>query len=639
MDDDPRPAKRMRLEIIEDLCLPVEEMWDSVSNNKQEGIECCYGMLCDIAVKTRPGLNLSSNTIPVKFHSPGHLSSMLDLDSIIFDIPYSLSANILVELENETTIETQLYCHSKDQLRHEGNLRQRGRHRISSRSWFLNIIIFGPNRMMEEIGEYLSNKTMYLQDPIGCERCVPYRNPHAVTWGPDDIVMADSFNSTVGNLEIEELRLGPDLLAQLMKDEIPLEETEAPGIVKTALFRLTDLASIVRFLRVYPYSDKQTFIDEILRPFQNCSTSNAQGFLRLKTLVRAITISRTKAVVHLPPRIDEIHHLNFTAVEREKYENEKIQANRLLEEAISSGNPIGKTFNRLSLLNRLRLICNHGILDFNSENESSQNSQDAESCSLCGLYLLGDTFGGLSSANICEQCSSQKGNSGRQSQNSNQEFLDIIGISTPATPATPVRDGDAAFRLKYMSTKIKALIADLDKHNPTEKRSQSIFKPLKTVPKLTFDSVIFSYWTHTLDLVQLMLKDRVQYTRIDGNMTLSKRNEALQAFKCNDSVRVILVSITCGGAGLDLTTGSRAYLLEPQWNPMIEEQALCRVHRVGQQKNVTTIRYLMRDSFEEQVVEVQKKKKMLSQITFAQGPLSEADIDIEVLKYLKSVLG
>jgi len=50
---------------------------------------------------------------------------------------------------------------------------------------------------------------------------------------------------------------------------------------------------------------------------------------------------------------------------------------------------------------------------------------------------------------------------------------------------------------------------------------------------------------------------------------------------------------------LDLTAASRAYLLEPHWNPMIEEQALCRVHRVGQRRNVSTIRYLIRDTFEE----------------------------------------
>ncbi|EHL01886.1 putative SWI/SNF-related matrix-associated actin-dependent regulator of chromatin subfamily A member 3-like 3 [Glarea lozoyensis 74030] len=98
----------------------------------------------------------------------------------------------------------------------------------------------------------------------------------------------------------------------------------------------------------------------------------------------------------------------------------------------------------------------------------------------------------------------------------------------------------------------------------------------------------------------MMFVDKgITYTRIDGKTPLRARNQAVHAFQTGDSVRVILVSITCGGAGLDLTAGSRAYLLEPHWNPMVEEQALCRVHRVGQKRNVTTIRYLMRDSFEE----------------------------------------
>jgi hypothetical protein len=49
---------------------------------------------------------------------------------------------------------------------------------------------------------------------------------------------------------------------------------------------------------------------------------------------------------------------------------------------------------------------------------------------------------------------------------------------------------------------------------------------------------------------------------------------------------------------LDLTAASVAYLLEPQWNPMMEEQALCRIHRLGQRKEVKTIRYRIRGSFE-----------------------------------------
>lgn len=55
---------------------------------------------------------------------------------------------------------------------------------------------------------------------------------------------------------------------------------------------------------------------------------------------------------------------------------------------------------------------------------------------------------------------------------------------------------------------------------------------------------------------------------------------------------------------LDLTSGSKVYLMEPQWNPMMEEQALCRVHRMGQTKNVTMIRYRIKDSFEEKVVTI-----------------------------------
>ena len=133
---------------------------------------------------------------------------------------------------------------------------------------------------------------------------------------------------------------------------------------------------------------------------------------------------------------------------------------------------------------------------------------------------------------------------------------------------------------------------------------------------LTSRIVVFSFWTSTLDFVQQMLKEGgIVHTRIGGKTSLAKRAEAMRLFQTDDAIRVILVSITCGGAGwvqlrlcrssyllnlfrLDLTAGSRAYLLEPHWNPMIEEQALCRVHRVGQRRNVTTVRYIIRNSFE-----------------------------------------
>jgi SWI/SNF-related matrix-associated actin-dependent regulator of chromatin subfamily A3 len=135
-------------------------------------------------------------------------------------------------------IKTQLYCHSKLEFPLEGGSRQNGRRwGKPSQSWFLNIIIFGRECLGERLGEYLSKHKMYLQDPLGCERCVPYRNPHIIQPESCETLMTDSFDSAGGDIEIERLEAGPDLLAQLMEDDIPLPETEAPDIVKTALFR------------------------------------------------------------------------------------------------------------------------------------------------------------------------------------------------------------------------------------------------------------------------------------------------------------------------------------------------------------------------------------------------------------------
>lgn len=64
-------------------------------------------------------------------------------------------------------------------------------------------------------------------------------------------------------------------------------------------------------------------------------------------------------------------------------------------------------------------------------------------------------------------------------------------------------------------------------------------------------SVVFTFWTYTLDLVEALLKPtNIPYVRIDGNLSGQKREEAIQRFQSDESVRVILVSITCGGTGL-----------------------------------------------------------------------------------------
>ena len=113
-------------------------------------------------------------------------------------------------------------------------------------------------------------------------------------------------------------------------------------------------------------------------------------------------------------------------------------------------------------------------------------------------------------------------------------------------------------------------------------------------------SVVFSSWTKTFDLIQPVLISRsIRCVRLDGSLSTAGREKVLRAFRDNPGIAVLLATITCGGIGLNLTAATRAYIVEPQWNPMSESQALDRIHRLGQQHEVHMTRYIIRGTWEE----------------------------------------
>jgi SNF2 family DNA or RNA helicase len=89
---------------------------------------------------------------------------------------------------------------------------------------------------------------------------------------------------------------------------------------------------------------------------------------------------------------------------------------------------------------------------------------------------------------------------------------------------------------------------------------------------------------------------------------------------------------------LTLTEASRAYLMEPHWNPTIEEQALARIDRIGQIRQVTTVRFYIRDSFEERVMEVQESKKNLAGVLLSGHDGGHADDSLGALHRLRALL-
>jgi SNF2 family DNA or RNA helicase len=156
-------------------------------------------------------------------------------------------------------------------------------------------------------------------------------------------------------------------------------------------------------------------------------------------------------------------------------------------------------------------------------------------------------------------------------------------------------------------TKTRALVEELREH---KKKSEA------NPHERPYKSVVFSGWTSHLDLIEKALnREGITFTRLDGKMTRTARNLAMEEFRDNPDVQVILVSIMAGGLGLNLTTANTVYVMEPQFNPAAEAQAVDRVHRLGQTREVRTVRFIMHDSFEDKMLELQEKKRRLANLS------------------------
>ena len=110
----------------------------------------------------------------------------------------------------------------------------------------------------------------------------------------------------------------------------------------------------------------------------------------------------------------------------------------------------------------------------------------------------------------------------------------------------------------------------------------------------------------------------------------------MQAGTHDPTITTLLVSIKAGGQGLNFTAASKVYMMEPQYNPGVEDQAIDRVHRLGQNRDVDVVHYIMRDSVEEGIVKLQTKKKDLANFTMERkmGKEEAARRRIEGLKDL-----
>jgi SNF2 family DNA or RNA helicase len=124
--------------------------------------------------------------------------------------------------------------------------------------------------------------------------------------------------------------------------------------------------------------------------------------------------------------------------------------------------------------------------------------------------------------------------------------------------------------------------------------------------------LVFSQWTSLLDLVEPHFHTAgFAFARLDGSTR--NRGDVVDRFQSPDGPPILLASLKAGGVGLNLTAADHVFILDPWWNPFVEDQAADRAHRIGQDRPVSVYRLVAADTVEERVLALQEKKREIAE--------------------------
>ncbi|KAK2762331.1 hypothetical protein FQN54_001341 [Arachnomyces sp. PD_36] len=424
---------------------------------------------------------------------------------------------------------------------------------------------------------------------------------------------------------------------------------------------LNDLASLVRFLRIPNLDDAASFRKHISGGAQTARRPPKPNYGNLRVLLGAICLRRTMSSV-LPDyggKFIEIRP-SFSEAERRAYDDLAAQCRDSIK--IAANGPPGEEAKKHMLpvtgVLRLRIFCNTALawpLKDGAEGNLGQLQDDQivallqqsgqAVCSECNSDILSltpeDTCflmeHGISSRKLlkCQGCaqpasvadnveSHSRSHQSPRDTLAEDEVMQDVQIGNDQSHASSDYDTSVFCGNDYPS-KLLALLADIKEHYREDK------------------SIIFSFWKQSLDLVsKLFHENGILFARVDGTMNPPQRRSALAQFQNNSSVRVLLMTIGTGAIGLNnLSIASRVHILEPQWNPSVEDQAIGRALRLGQPKKVYVIRYIMAKTIEESIESRQMLKLQFSLkggLQLSDQELSESKRRISQLRKLDNTI-
>ncbi len=184
----------------------------------------------------------------------------------------------------------------------------------------------------------------------------------------------------------------------------------------------------------------------------------------------------------------------------------------------------------------------------------------------------------------------------------------LLGIS--AEPTNKIHIINTLTKLRQLANHPQLLENDT---SDLSGKFEDVTHYLTTLIKSNKKVLIFSSFVSHLDLYQQWCIDNnIPFVTLTGQTQSADREKVVNEFQENEDVLLFFISLKAGGVGLNLTKASYVVLLDPWWNPFIEKQAIARAHRIGQTNKVMVSRFIAKDSIEEKILQLQQKKKGLS---------------------------
>ncbi|MFK8164284.1 MAG: DEAD/DEAH box helicase [Lewinella sp.] len=206
----------------------------------------------------------------------------------------------------------------------------------------------------------------------------------------------------------------------------------------------------------------------------------------------------------------------------------------------------------------------------------------------------------------------------------------LLGNFTP-------NDGQYKLRVVQTLTRLRQLANHpvlMDEHYDKDAgKFGEVLEQWDTVRRAGHKVLIFSSMVKHLELFrEKLLAANEPHAWITGQVNAKTRAAEVKRFQEDPTVQTFFISIKAGGTGLNLTAADYVFILDPWWNPTIEDQAIARAHRIGREGNVFARKFLSKDTIEEKINKLQQRKKQLAEDIIGAG--GGLDFDKAELTYL-----